>query len=89
MTFFSWVKSVFSGSEEASAKRVFGSITLIAMVVLLYFVAHKLIPLDIWDKIEGTVQYIATIGASLLGLNTIIDIYKVARNGKGNGPATP
>jgi hypothetical protein len=89
MTFWNFLKVVHSGSEDGSAKRVYGGLIIIALLVILYFTAHKIIPLEIWDKIESTFQYIFTVGATLLGLNTAIDIFKVIKNGKDKEPKPP
>lgn len=79
-------KRVHAGTEEASAKRVYGGLIIISLLCILYFVSLKLVPKDVWLEIQSTVEYMFTIGASLLGLNTIIDIYKVKRS---RAPGSP
>ena len=79
-------KVIHSGSEEGSAKRMYGGIIIIAMLTLMYFASLGLIPVDTWIEIEGTFQYVFTIGATLLGLNIAVDLTKIAiekRNKKG------
>lgn len=73
-------KKVHAGTEEASAKRIYGGIIIIAILCILYFTALKLVTNDVWINIQSTVEYFFTIGASLLGLNTIIDLYKVKKS---------
>lgn len=81
-------KVIHSGSDEGSAKRFYGGIIIVSLLVLMYFASLGLIPVDTWIELEGTFQYVFTIGATLLGLNIAVDLTKIAiekRNKKG-GP---
>jgi len=79
-------KVIHSGSEEGSSKRIYGGLIIIAMLILIYLVTLLPVPLEIWDAIETFVTYAFTIGATLLGLNTIIDIAKIRKPKQGGPP---
>ena len=76
-------KLTHSGSDEGSAKRLYGGLIIIATLVIVYFVALQLVPVNVWTEIESTLQYIFTIGATLLGLNIAVDLTKIATSKKG------
>ena len=78
-------KAVHSASEDGSAKRVYGGLIIVALLTALYLVLLEVVPLKIWAEVESTFQYIFTVGASLLGLNLSVDIFKAIKERKGNG----
>ena len=82
MTFWKWLRLVHSGKDEASSKRFYGGIIIILTLGILFLVVWGICPTGTWGKIEGTVQYVFTVGASLIGLNTIIDLYKIRKEKK-------
>jgi hypothetical protein len=58
------LKSIFSSDQSLSSKRVFGAIGFIASVII------------IWTKQPEFVDFLLTVSASLLGLETITKICK-------------
>jgi|GEM_PF-3858765 len=82
--FFKWVKMVHSSKSDASAKRVYGGLIIIALLVIVYLVVLKVCPIGVWKNIKSTVEFMFTVGAGLLGLNVLIDIWKVQKGKSTN-----
>jgi hypothetical protein len=64
------LKSIFSSDQSLSSKRVFGAIGFIASVII------------IWTIKPEFVDYLLTVSASLLGLETITRIFKKNESNK-------
>jgi len=82
--FFNWVKMVHSGKSDASAKRVYGGLIIIALLVIVYLVIWGVCPVETWKEIKSTIEFMFTVGAGLLGLNVLIDIWKVQKGKSTN-----
>lgn len=70
VSFWRWLRLVHSGADESS-KRVYGGLSLIALIAILYLTGFAVIPVDIWTAIEAYVNTLTIVAASLLGLDTI------------------
>ena len=84
--FFSWFAKAFSGGDEVSIKRITGFIIILVILSFLYFTGFKLIPLDIWTKLESFLETLVWIVLLLFGINAGIDVAKLIRKSPGGPP---
>lgn len=85
MTFWKWLAAVHSSGDEASSKRFYGGIGWIAVIAFAYLVGYKVIPVDVWNDIEGFVTTVTYLATGLLGLDTLKNGIIMLKKDKGNG----
>lgn len=64
-------KKIHSGSEEGSAKRFYGGIIIVALLVAFYLFGKEVFPQTVWISMRDTFEYLFLIGATLIGLGVI------------------
>lgn len=75
-----FIKDIHSSSDGASAKRFYGGIIVMACLILLYLFSAgfgKWFTIPIWDKVQNTLENFFLIGASMIGLDTVRQIWSI------------
>ena len=89
-----WIKEIHAAGDGASAKRVYGGIIIIACSILLYLFSRGseyYFTIPIWKEIKDTMENFFLIGASLVGLDTVRQIWSIGagkQKDKGNSKTT-
>ena len=77
-----FLRDVHVSDNATSSKRFYGGIGFLAMLVLLYLVGYNTVSLFIWEKIQGTIEFVITICAGLIGLDTVRQIFDTMKGKK-------
>ncbi len=82
MSLKEWIIAAFSGQDNASIKRIAGFIIIMADLVLLYFTALQLVPVEVWKVISPFCELAFWISTIFFGVNAAIDIAKLVKGEK-------
>jgi hypothetical protein len=85
-TFFKWFGQAFAGNDNVSIKRITGFLIILVILSVIYFTGFKLIPLDIWIKLQPFLETLVWVVLLLFGINAGIDIAKIFKRPPENLP---
>lgn len=80
MSLKEWIVKAFSSDSDSSIKRITGFLIIIAVLVLLYFVAMAVVPVKIWQAIENFCETLVWVVVLFFGANATIDVIKILKN---------
>ncbi len=87
--FFAWGAKAFGGTDEVSIKRICGFIIIMCVLIILFLVAKKTVPLEVWAKIEDFCKFLVITASAFFGINALLDVAKMVKGPPGNPGGSP